>query len=184
VAEVTPPGWASAELQPAFTAMYAAAIATGVAYGAQVTGREPSEELVEPLTWAFYGLALSLNALDYSIARIQLQAYSRQLIAFFQDYDVLVTPTLAQRPLPIGAIDTCSSDPWGEFQKAADFTPFTPVFNVSGQPAISLPLFHGTDGLPIGMQFVGAPLGEGVLLSLATQLEAAHPWAARNPDRS
>lgn len=182
VEEVTPPGWASSELQPAFTALYAAAIATGVAYGAQATGRRPSPDLVEPLTWAFFERALSLNALDYAGAKIELQAYARRFIAFFEHYDVLVTPTLAQRPVPIGGIDTCAADPWPEFDKAAAFTPFTPVFNVTGQPALSLPLFQGDDGLPVGIQFGGAPLSEGLLLALGAQLESAHPWSARFPN--
>jgi amidase len=67
------------------------------------------------------------------------------------------------------------------FAKSGRFTPFTAVINVTGQPAISLPLFQGDDGLPTGIQFVGRPAGESELLSLAAQLEAAQPWADRRP---
>jgi amidase len=181
VDEVTPPAWQAPELQPAFTALYAGGIGTGVRYGAQVSGRDPAESLVEPLTWAFYQLALSLSSSDYVGAKTQLQGFARRFIAFFSTYDVLLTPTLAQRPLPIGGLNTCSNDPWGEFQKAADFTPFTPVINITGQPAISLPLYQGADGLPLGIHLIGAPLQEGLLLSLAAQLEQALPWADRRP---
>jgi amidase len=62
------------------------------------------------------------------------------------------------------------------------FTPFTPVFNASGQPGISVPLFHGEDGLPLAVQLVGRPAAEGTLLALAAQLEAARPWAQRRPE--
>ncbi len=67
------------------------------------------------------------------------------------------------------------------FTRSGLFTPFTPVFNASGQPGISLPLFEGEDGLPLGVQLVGAPAGEGALLALAAQLEEALPWAGRRP---
>jgi amidase len=65
------------------------------------------------------------------------------------------------------------------FTRSGIFTPFTPVFNATGQPGISIPLYQGEDGLPLGVQLVGQPAGEGALLALATQLEAAQPWAQR-----
>ena len=68
-----------------------------------------------------------------------------------------------------------------EFRKAGEFTPYTAAINVTGQPAISVPLFHGADGLPLAVQLVGPPAGEGVLLALAGQLEEAQPWAQRVP---
>jgi amidase len=182
VTAVTPPGWQVAHLQPMFMVLYAAAIATGVRYGSMVTGRDPAAELVEPLTWAFYQMGLGASAADYHGAKIQLQAYARQQMAFFSSYDVLLTPTLAQRQVPIGTIDSCGDEPWSEFQKAAVFAPFTATWNISGQPAISVPVVHGTDGLPVGVQLIGPPLGEGLLLALAHQLEEAHPWSARRPE--
>lgn len=182
VTEATPPGWQMGELQPLFMVLYAASIATGVRYGGIVTNRQPAAELVEPLTWAFYQMGLSASAADYHGAKIQLQAHARQQMAFFAQYDVLVTPVLAQRQVPVGYIDSCGDEPWSEFQKAALFAPFTPVWNITGQPAISLPLTQGADGLPVGVQFIGPPLGDGLLLALGQQLETAHPWAERRPD--
>jgi amidase len=67
------------------------------------------------------------------------------------------------------------------FTRSGLFTPFTPTFNASGQPGISVPLFHGEDGLPLGVQLVGRPAGEDTLLALASQMEAARPWADRRP---
>lgn len=136
---------------------------------------------MEPLTWYLAQRGLATSAPAYLGAVTALQAYSRRLIHFFERYDVLLTPSLGRRPLPIGTIDTAGADLEAEFAKAGDFTPFTAVWNTTGQPAIALPLYHGDDGLPVGIQLVGPPLGEGLLLSLATQLEAAHPWADRQP---
>jgi amidase len=175
----TPSGWKVPELMPSFTALYAASIATGVRFAAAVTQRDPSPDLVEPLTWSFYQLGTTLTAADHAGAKTQLQAHARKLVAFFRTYDILMMPALGQRPVRIGEIDTCSDDPWGTFQKAAVFAPFSPLWNVTGQPAISVPLYQGEDGLPLAVQFAGPPLGEGLLLALATQLEVALPWAER-----
>jgi amidase len=96
---------------------------------------------------------------------------------------VLVTPTLAQLPLEIGALQPGPGEPaTSMLEKSADFTPFTPIFNVTGQPAISLPMKQSANGLPIGVQFVGPPAGEELLLSLSAQVEAAAPWKDRRPE--
>lgn len=181
VEEVTPPVWHIPELQGDFTSLWAAAVAAGVRTGARASGGAITPEAVEPLTWMFYQQGTQQSAADLLGATARLQAYSRRLVAFFATYDILLTPALAQRPLPIGTIDTSAADPAAQFQKAAEFTPFTPVFNITGQPAMTLPLFAGEDGLPLAVQLVAAPLGEGLLLSLASQLEAAQPWASRLP---
>jgi amidase len=110
-----------------------------------------------------------------------MQLKARRLVSFFSEYDVLLTPVLAQPPLHIGALDTCGPDPMAEWTKAAQFTPFTPVWNVTGQPAISLPIKQGEDGLPRAVQLIGPPVGEGLILPLASQLEAARPWTDRLP---
>ena len=83
--------------------------------------------------------------------------------------------------MPIGEIHGRGPDPWGHYQRSGFFTPYTAVFNVTGLPAISLPLYQTGDGLPLAVQLGGRPLGEGLLLSLATQLEEAQPWVERVP---
>jgi amidase len=83
--------------------------------------------------------------------------------------------------VPIGEVDGLGPDPMAKFRKSGYFTPFTAIFNVTGQPAVSLPLYHGEDGLPTGVQLVGPPAREEVLLGLAAQLEAALPWSDRVP---
>jgi amidase len=181
VQEVEAP-WAGQDLLRVFTMVFGTPIAMGIFFGANVTGREPSEELVEPLSWTIWNRIRERTALDYMLARTQLSAVSRGIVALWSDFDVVMTPALAQRPVRIGDIDACSDDPWEDFRRSGRFTPYTAVFNVTGQPAISLPLFHGEDGLPLGVQIAGRPADEATLLSLAGQLEAVRPWADRRPE--
>ncbi|HWD11591.1 MAG TPA: amidase family protein, partial [Solirubrobacteraceae bacterium] len=123
----------------------------------------------------------NLGTLEQQAAVVRLQAFSRRLVAWLSQYDALLTPALAERPLPLGALDTAAEDPMSTFTRSGLFTPYTPVFNATGQPGISVPLYEGEDGLPLGVQIIGAPAGEERLLSLACQLEAAQPWADRRP---
>ena len=181
VEEVEAP-WAGQGLLQVFTLVFGTPIAMGVQFAAQATGREPAEELVEPLSWTIWNGIRERTALDYLLARTRLGAFSRGIVALWNDHDVVLTPALAQRPVPIGAIDSCSDDPWEDFRRSGEFTPYTAIFNVTGQPAISLPLFHGEDGLPLAVQLAGKPAGEAQLLALAAQVEAASPWADRRPD--
>jgi len=182
VEEVEAP-WAGQHLLEVFTLVFGTPIAMGFFFGAQVTGREPIEEMVEPLSWTIWNGIRERTALDYLLARTQLGVFTRGIVALWNDYDVVMTPALAQRPVRIGEIDACSDEPWEDFRRSGQFTPYTAIFNVTGQPAISLPLFHGEDGLPLGVQLAGKPAGEGELLALAAQLEAARPWAERRPVR-
>lgn len=181
VEEATPPNWRAPELEPIFNVLYAGGIATSVRFGGTLKGAPVTREDIEALSWGFYTHGTTLSAADYFGAMTQLQGVARQIIGFCAGYDLLLMPSLAQRPLPLGTIDTSAEDWLAEFHKAAVFTPFTAVWNITGQPAMSVPLYHGADGLPLGVQFVAPPLAEGLLLSLATQLEEALPWAARVP---
>jgi amidase len=181
VEEVAAP-WGGDELLHVFTAVFGTPVAMGIYFGGVVTGREPSAELVEPLSWTMWEGIRARTALDYLLARTQLTNVSRGIIALWESFDVLLTPGLAQRPVRIGEIDACSDDPWEDFRRSGRFTPYTAIFNVTGQPAISVPLFHGDDGLPLSVQLAGRPADEATLLSLAAQLETARPWADRRPE--
>ena len=142
-------------------------------------GREPTASDVEPLTWAIYERARGITGVDFLVASSGIGAFARHFIAStFTQYDVLLTPTLVKPPVPIGTYDTNVPDV-AEWARTGDFASFTPIANITGQPAISLPLSETVDGLPLGIQLIGPPAGEALLLSLATQLEAARPWAQR-----
>jgi amidase len=174
--------WNGQDVEHVFTTVFCTGIAIAVFFGGQVSGREPREELVEPLSWTIWRGVNEYGGLHYALAKLRLEGFSRALVGMWKDHDVLLTPALAERPLPIGEIDACSDEPWEDFRRSGRFTPFTAIFNVTGQPAISLPLFHGDDGLPIAVQLAGPPAGEETLLSLAAQLEAARPWADLRPE--
>lgn len=178
VVEVEPP-WRVDGLQELFGAVFSNHIALSIAYSGAVAGREPAEEDMEPMSWAIYSMIQKLGAVQGMAAAVQLQAHSRRLVSFLSPYDALLTPALAERPLPLGTLNTAAPEPMSTFTRSGLFTPFTPVFNASGQPGISLPLYQGEDGLPLGVQIVGRPAGEAALLALASQLEVALPWAQR-----
>ena len=180
VVEVEPP-WRQDGLGELFGAVFASQISLSIAYSGRLAGRMPEAEDMEPMSWAIFSMIAKMGAIEALAANVQLQAFARRLVAFLAPYDALLTPSLAQRPLPLGSLDTAAPDPMATFTLSGLFTPFTPVVNATGQPAISLPLYQGQDGLPLGVQLVGRPAGEEGLLALAAQIERALPWAERRP---
>ncbi len=178
VEEIEPP-WSGRELLSDFTRLFGPAVSTTTRYGARLAGRELREDDVEPLTWALYQRAVQQDALSFLTAQTELQAVARSIITFVAPYDVVLTPALAQRPLRTGEVHGRGPDAWDHFRRSAEFTPYTAIVNVTGQPALSLPLFHGEDGLPTAVQLIGPPAREELLLALAAQLEQAAPWAER-----
>jgi amidase len=180
VEEVEPP-WQDEGVRELFGVVFSNHIAVSVAYSGMVAGREPTAEDMEPMSWAIYSMIRGVDAINGMGANIRLQAFARSLVSWLLGYDALLTPALAERPLPLGTLDTAGPEPMATFTRSGLFTPFTPIFNATGQPAISVPLFEGEDGLPLGVQLVGRPAAEGQLLGLASQLEQARPWADRRP---
>ena len=180
VEEITPP-WSSLDLLPDFTRAFGPLISLSTWAGGRIAGREPTADDVETLTWALWERARSQNTIAYLTAQNRLESVARSLVTFFAPYDAVLTPALGGRPVAIGEMDGCGEDPMVNYRKSAGFTPFTAIVNITGQPAIALPLFHGDDGLPTAVQLIGSPAREEVLLALATQLERALPWAERVP---
>jgi amidase len=180
VEEVDPP-WQDDAVRELFGVVFSSHIALSIAYSGRVAGREPTAEDMEAMSWAIFSMVQKLGAIQYMGAEVALQAFARRLVSFLQPYDALLTPALAERPLALGTLDPDAPDPMATFRRSGLFTPFTPVFNATGQPGISLPLYEGEDGLPLGVQIIGRPAGEAQLLALAAQLESACPWAARRP---
>lgn len=177
-----PESLANAELRAKFMAIWAANMSVGIGnYGAMI-GRDLEEHEVEPVNWALKVFAEGSSAVAHAQALGATAEFRRATQQWWADgWDVLLTPTLGEPPLAIGELDPEPGNPMAGMRRAAEFVPFTPPFNVSGQPAISLPLHWNDAGLPIGVQLVAAYGREDVLIQLAGQLEAAHPWAHRTP---
>ena len=144
-------------------------------------GRPGRPEEVEPLTRALVEMGRAMSAAQYLKSVQELQRASRLMAAAFEELDVLLTPTLGELPPPLGTFDSPADDPLLGLFRSATFVPFTPPFNISGQPAVSVPL-HWTDaGVPVGVQLVGRLGDEETIIGLAAQLEEARPWAERHP---
>ena len=114
-------------------------VAVGIGYGETLAGRPPTEDEIEPLSRAVLEHARTLSSTAYLTAIAQLQVLARHTVAFFADYDVLLTPVLATRPLPIGELHGCGEHPLDDLRRSGRFAPFTALFNVTGQPALSVP---------------------------------------------
>ena len=109
-----------------------------------------------------------------------MQLAGRRAVVATAGYDALLTPTLGLPPQPAEFFSE-TGDVMANLRRQGSFTPFTAMYNLTGQPAVSLPLHWTADGVPIGVSLVGRPAGEGPLIALAAQLEAARPWAGRKP---
>jgi len=180
VVEDAPP-WRAPDVLETFTASFGPAICSQIAFASQILGREPAEGDMEPLSWAIWNLCAEISSTQAFLAELQLEGFAREIVGWMSQYDALITPALAEAPVRHGVIDPCAEDPMGSFRRSGQFTPFTALFNVTGQPAVSLPLYQRDDGLPLGVQVVGQPAQEGALLALSAQLETAQPWADRRP---
>jgi amidase len=146
------------------------------------TGRKV-EDTLEPLSKVLYGYSKTLTPSDILFAYDVYNGLRQSVGAFFQDYDVLLTPTLLQKPEPLGRYSQSNHyNSFIDFFKTCDEScVFLPVFNHTGQPALSLPLYQSSDNLPIGMQFAARFGREDILIRLASVLEQALPWKDRKP---
>ena len=140
------------------------------------------ESQLMPINQALAQAARETSSVVFAQAVGALQRAARRIVAFWDDVDVVLTPGLAKLPVPIGWVFE-PDDPWEQFARGGQFTPFTPIVNITGQPAAAVP-FAVVDGLPVGVQLIGPPAGEAILLRLAAQMEEAHPWSQRLPSFS
>jgi len=145
-----------------------------------VLGRSPGDDEIEPLSRALAEAGRQHTAPEYLWSIQTIQSLSRRVGHFFKTYDMWLTPTLAQPPLVLGSFDALPEEAMRSMAVAGAFAPFTAIANMTGQPAMSVPLFWNSEGLPIGVHFVGRFGDEGGLFRLAAQLEEARPWAKRN----
>ena len=184
----------------AYLTVIAAGTAEAIEGTRALTGRAPRAEDFEAPTWFLGQIARALTAAELERARAVIAQTTRAVGAFFERYDVLVTPTLAHPPARVGELALSPAERVGLAvmrrapvravllaalrdlaAKSLEKTPNTMLFNMTGQPAMSVPLTWGEGGLPVGVQFVGRFGAEATLFRLAGQLEVARPWAARRP---
>jgi len=137
------------------------------------------EEVLLPLTRYLRGRGQEVRAPELFFAQGYLQVVTRAALATLNAYDAVLTPTLALPPRPVGWFDEV--DPAQNFERQKLFTPYTALYNVSGQPAVNVPLHWNGDGLPIGVMLAGRMGDEATLISLSAQLEQARPWKDRHP---
>jgi amidase len=163
--------------------IWTASVADSALGLAHARGVEVGPDVLEAVTLASVEYGRRLTAVDLLRALRLCGTITRSVSAFFRSYDVLVTPTVATPPPVLGSLNQNdpSLDPRGWLNKLFALIPFTPLFNMTGQPAISLPLGQSSEGLPIGVQLVARYGDEATLLRLAAQLEEALPWALRRP---
>jgi amidase len=171
----------AAHIAPAAAIVWMSATAEEIDHLRQFVGRAPLPHELEALTWACIEMGQRSSAIDYERARRALTAATRDMALAFKDVDVLILPSTALCAVPTGSIDGRTSkftlEQWNE--SSYRFAPYTELFNVTGQPAISLPLAQSRDGLPIGVQ-LAAPLGQdAALLNLAAWFERELPWSER-----
>lgn len=169
-------------VREAIGTVYDAGVVWIVRYWARLLGREPEPDELEPFTRALLEHGERVSGGELLLAVTDLQAFSRRVARIFADVDVWLWPTLAQPPLPLGVVVSTEEDPWRGNREAGDLLAFPLVVaNITGQPAMSVPLHWSPSGLPVGTHFLGRFGEEATLLRLAAQLERARPWAGRCP---
>jgi amidase len=161
--------------------MWSAMAASNLARVGRLLGRDLGPDDVESLTWLLAEHGRSVDAVAYTDALFAMQTFTRHFMQWYADgWDLLLTPTLGEPPPELGVFKT-PDEPFVGYGRAGTFTPYTPIANQTGQPAISLPIAQGADGMPVGVHLVADYGREDVLLQVAAQLEAAAPWADRRP---
>ena len=163
--------------------VWCAHLAHGIDHLADVVGRVPGPDNLERCTWACYEYGRSLKACDLLRGLDVFNAVSRRVAPFFCEFDLFVTPNSSMLAPPIGTFDQNAPvlDAWDWTANLFSFDTFLPLYNTTGQPAISLPLHQSEDGLPIGVHFAARFGGEATLLRFAAALEEALPWIDRRP---
>lgn len=144
-------------------------------------GCKPSPDNLEPVTWRAFETAGRITGADFVQAQAAFHRAGRAIAALHDRYDVILTPMLAKSPARIGELAIGDKDFYEYRNKIADYSPFSALSNMTGAPAMSVPLFWSDDGLPIGVQFIGRFGDEATLFALAAQLERAQPWRDHRP---
>ena len=174
------PSFDAMELWQKFSTLLASAVAWTIGDWERRTESVATSEHFTPFIWAFAERGRALGAAEYLLALQDVQRQARAYCEYFMRHDIFLTTTLGQPPVPLGTL-VYQDDPFELRRRMAKFSPYTYIHNVTGQPAISLPLHWTAQDLPVGLHFVASHGREDVLIRLASQLEAAKPWIDRRP---
>jgi amidase len=162
-----------------FTLIIAADTETWMRGYETALGRPIEDDEIEPRNAVYRAIGRTLGVVTYLQSRAWLSTWARRMADWWNDYDLLVTPTVGAPPPELGWFTAGGAE--SEGQRVVSFIPYTAQFNMTGQPAVTLPLHWTPDGLPVGVQFVAAFGREDLLIRVAAQLEQAAPWAHRRP---
>jgi amidase len=177
-----PPALDDPEYIGHFLVRWSAGVAFNLAYWSRRTGDEIGPDDVEPMTWSLAEMGRAHDASGYLAAMEHQQQVSRRAAEWWAGgFDLLVTPTMGERPTLLGEFKPSPDDPTGGLMRGVPTAGFTAIWNVTGQPAISLPLHWSDQGLPIGVQLIAAYGREDLLIRVASQLEEVQPWTDRTP---
>lgn len=163
-----------------FLTVITVSMARALEDAASVLGHAVTEADVEPATWAMYQQGKQINSTVYSRSIANMHQVGLTMAKFQEKYDVILSPTLAKPPVKLGVLSL--DDPVRYGKEVSEFSPYTALYNVTGQPSMSVPLHWTADGLPVGVMFSGRFGDEATLFRLAAQLEKAKPWANRKPN--
>ena len=170
------------QIGAAIGSIFGAATAWVIRYWIRRLGRPPAADELEPLTRAYWETGQKVSAADYLLAIEDCQAFARAVAQFLTTIDVWLTPTMLTPPALIGEITSTAEEPLRALERGGPTVAYAGVVaNITGNPAMSVPLWWNTSGLPIGVHFLGRYGGEATLFRLASQLESARPWSERKP---
>jgi amidase len=183
VEQAWPKALEDTSLRVHFATLWSTNMGVGLRRFEEQIGRPLTSEEFEPVNRVQAEIAAHFTAVDYALAFSAATHFRRSVQAWWADgWDLLLTPTVAELPLPLGTIGNDPDNPLAAMERSFQFIPFTPPFNLSGQPAINVPVEWTDAGLPVGVQLVAGYGREDLLLQVAGQLEAARPWIQRTPD--
>jgi len=183
VEEIDPKELSYPKVPEAFGCVFSSYIGHAVAYWERELGRKIGEDELESVTWGRYQASAENTAANYLVTMEEIQRFSRKLARWYHDgaYDFLLSPTMRIPPTKLGALKWTPEDPETWLELVQSFGTFTRIQNLTGQPAMSVPLYWNEDNIPIGVQFAGRFGDEAGLFRLAAQLEKERPWAERKP---
>jgi amidase len=163
-------------LEEIFGGLWAVCATSPLALIEKMTGQAPPKEWIEPMTYALYEQGKMLSGPEYELIRQRMHQVARSVLKFFRDIDIWISPSLGMPPVDLGSFQQDEQNPLAPLEMAAKFAPMTAVFNISGQPAASVPLHWNADGLPIGVQLVAKFGDEATIFQLAQQMEEEVNW--------